>query len=181
MIALGSDEVANKYVGIKNENLDELSNKLGIDEEMKVPNNIKLDKSSITVQNIKSLLTKYIGKLAGQLSESNFTKNNNTSYTLTIEKDNLKNIMIYCLNEAKNDSEIIEMLGMSDDISTYQDNIDQEIDDLNEQDFSNTSIKITLTSTENGVEADVEVNTDEDNVGNIRTRQEYYNKTDRFF
>lgn len=90
MIALGSDEVANKYVGIKNENLDELSNKLGIDEEMKVPNNIKLDKSSITVQNIKSLVTKYIGKLAGQLSESNFTKNNNTSYTLTIEKDNLK-------------------------------------------------------------------------------------------
>lgn len=165
MIALGSDEVANKYVGIKNENLDELSNKLGIDEEMKVPNNIKLDKSSITVQNIKSLVTKYIGKLAGQLSESNFTKNNNTSYTLTIEKDNLKNIMIYCLNEAKNDSEIIKMLGMSDDISTYQDNIDQEINDLNEQDFSNTSIKITLTSTENGVEADVEVNTDEDNVG----------------
>ena len=165
MIALGSDEVANKYVGIKNENLDELSNKLGIDEEMKVPNNIKLDKSSITVQNIKSLVTKYIGKLAGQLSESNFTKNNNTSYTLTIEKDNLKNIMIYCLNEAKNDSEIIKMLGMSDDVSTYQDNIDQEIDDLNEQDFSNTSIKITLTSTENGVEADVEVNTDEDNVG----------------
>ena len=165
MIALGSDEVANKYVGIKNENLDELSNKLGIDEEMKVPSNIKLDKSSITVQNIKSLVTKYIGKLAGQLSESNFTKNNNTSYTLTIEKDNLKNIMIYCLNEAKNDSEIIEMLGMSDDISTYQDNIDQEIDNLNEQDFSNTSIKITLTSTENGVEADVEVNTDEDNVG----------------
>ena len=164
MIALGSDEVANKYVGIKNENLDELSNKLGIDEEMKVPNDIKLDKSSITVQNIKSLVTKYIGKLAGQLSESNFTKNNNTSYTLTIEKDNLKNIMIYCLNEAKNDSEIIEMLGMSDDISTYQDNIDQEIDNLNEQDFSNTSIKITLTSTENGVEADVEVNTDEDNV-----------------
>ena len=164
MIALGSDEVANKYVGIKNENLDELSNKLGIDEEMKVPSNIKLDKSSITVQNIKSLVTKYIGKLAGQLSESNFTKNNNTSYTLTIEKDNLKNIMIYCLNEAKNDSEIIEMLGMSDDISTYQDNIDQEIDNLNEQDFSNTSIKITLTSTENGVEADVKVNTDEDNV-----------------
>ena len=154
MLALGS-----------NENLDELSNKLGIDEEMKVPNNIKLDKSSITVQNIKSLVTKYIGKLAGQLSESNFTKNNNTSYTLTIEKDNLKNIMIYCLNEAKNDSEIIEMLGMSDDISTYQDNIDQEIGDLNEQDFSNTSIKITLTSTENGVEADVEINTDEDNVG----------------
>ena len=164
MIALGSNEIANKYVGIKNENLDELSNKLGIDEEMKVPNNIKLNKSSITVQNIKSLATKYIGKLAGQLSESNFTKNNNTSYTLTIEKDNLKNIMIYCLNEAKNDSEIIEMLGMSDDISTYQDNIDQEIDNLNEQDFSNTSIKITLTSTENGVEADVEVNTDEDNV-----------------
>lgn len=165
MIALGSNEIANKYVGIKNENLDEFSNKLGIDEEMKVPNNIKLDKSSITVQNIKSLVTKYIGKLAGQLSESNFTKNNNTSYTLTIEKDNLKNIMMYCLNEAKNDSEIIEMLGMSDDISTYQDNIDQEIDNLNEQDFSNTSIKITLTSTENGVEADVEVNTDEDNVG----------------
>ena len=165
MLALGSNEIANKYVGIKNENLDELSNKLGIDEEMKVPNNIKLDKSSITVQNIKSLVTKYIGKLAGQLSESNFTKNNNTSYTLTIEKDNLKNIMIYCLNEAKNDSEIIEMLGMSDDISTYQDNIDQEIGDLNEQDFSNTSIKITLTSTENGVEADVEINTDEDNVG----------------
>ena len=165
MLALGSNEIANKYVGIKNENLDELSNKLGIDEEMKVPNNIKLDKSSITVQNIKSLVTKYIGKLAGQLSESNFTKNNNTSYTLTIEKDNLKNIMIYCLNEAKNDSEIIEMLGMSDDISTYQDNIDQEINDLNEQDFSNTSIKITLTSTENGVEADVEINTDEDNVG----------------
>ena len=164
MIALGSNEIANKYVGIKNENLDEFSNKLGIDEEMKVPNNIKLNKSSITVQNIKSLVTKYIGKLAGQLSESNFTKNNNTSYTLTIEKDNLKNIMIYCLNEAKNDSEIIEMLGMSDDISTYQDNIDQEIDNLNEQDFSNTSIKITLTSTENGVEADVEVNTDEDNV-----------------
>ena len=164
MIALGSNEIANKYVGIKNENLDEFSNKLGIDEEMKVPNNIKLDKSSITVQNIKSLVTKYIGKLAGQLSESNFTKNNNTSYTLTIEKDNLKNIMIYCLNEAKNDSEIIEMLGMSDDISTYQDNIDQEIGDLNEQDFSNTSIKITLTSTENGVEADVEENTDEDNV-----------------
>lgn len=164
MIALGSNEIANKYVGIKNENLDEFSNKLGIDEEMKVPNNIKLDKSSITVQNIKSLVTKYIGKLAGQLSESNFTKNNNTSYTLTIEKDNLKNIMIYCLNEAKNDSEIIEILGMSDDISTYQENIDQEIDNLNEQDFSNTSIKITLTSTENGVEADVEVNTDEDNV-----------------
>ena len=164
MLALGSNEIANKYVGIKNENLDELSNKLGIDEEMKVPNNIKFDKSSITVQNIKSLVTKYIGKLAGQLSESNFTKNNNTSYTLTIEKDNLKNIMIYCLNEAKNDSEIIEMLGMSDDISTYQDNIDQEINNLNEQDFSNTSIKITLTSTENGVEADVEVNTDEDNV-----------------
>lgn len=60
---------------------------------------------------------------------------------------------------------LLKCVGMSDDISTYQDNIDQEIDDLNEQDFSNTSIKITLSSTEDGVEANVEVNTDEDNVG----------------
>lgn len=165
MIALGSDEVANKYVGIKNENLSDLSNKLGIGDGLKISDSIELNKSEITLQNIKSLVTKYIGKLAGQLSESNFTKNNNTSYTLTIEKDNLKNIMIYCLNEAKNDSEIIEMLGMSDDSSTYQENINKVIDNLNEQDFSNTSIKITLTSTENGVEADVEVNSDEDSVG----------------
>lgn len=165
MIALGSDEVANKYVGIKNENLSDLSNKLGLGEGVEIPDSIELNKSAMTVQNINGLVSKYIGKLAGQLSESNFTKNSNTSYTLTIEKDNLKNIMTYCLNEAKNDSEIIEMLGMSDDPSTYQDNIDQAIDNLNEQDFSNTSIKITLISTENGVEADVDVNLDEDSVG----------------
>ena len=56
------------------------------------------------------------------------------------------------------------MLGMSNDISKYQDNIDQAINKLNEQDFSNMSIKITLTNTENGEEADVEVNTDEDSL-----------------
>lgn len=160
MIALGSDEVANKYVGIKNENLSDLSNKLGLGEGIEIPDSIELNKSEMTIQDVRSLVIKYIGKLAGQLSESNFSKNNNTSYTLTIEKDNLKNIIIYCLNEAKNDSEIIEMLGMSNDISKYQDNIDQAINKLNEQDFSNISIKITLTNTENGGEADVEINTD---------------------
>ena len=91
--ALGSDEIVNKYIALKNENLNDFANKLGIDSSIEVPDSIEFNKSEWTVQKTDVVLNRYFNIIMDRLTKDNFSKENSSSYTVTIEKDNWKDII----------------------------------------------------------------------------------------
>lgn len=166
--ALGSDEIVNKYIALKNENLNDFANKLGIDSSIEVPDSIEFNKSEWTVQKTDVVVNRYFNIIMDRLTKDNFSKENSSSYTVTIEKDNLKDIILSILKELKNDSDIMGLLGMEGDSSVYQDNIEKLIEETSNRDFSNTSVRINITKDKENdiIEVNIDIKADE-NKSNI--------------
>lgn len=166
--ALGSNEVVNKYIALKNENLNDFANKLGIDSSIEVPDSIEFNKSEWTVQKTDVVVNRYFNIIMDRLTKDNFSKENSSSYTVTIEKDNLKDIILSILKELKNDSDIMGLLGMEGDSSVYQDNIEKLIEETSNRDFSNTSVRINITKDKENdiIEVNIDIKADE-NKSNI--------------
>lgn len=166
--ALGSDEIVNKYIALKNENLNDFANKLGIDSSIEVPDSIEFNKSEWTVQKTDVVLNRYFNIIMDRLTKDNFSKENSSSYTVTIEKDNLKDIILSILKELKNDSDIMGLLGMEGDSSVYQDNVEKLIEETSNRDFSNTSVRINITKDKENdiIEVNIDIKADE-NKSNI--------------
>ena len=103
-----------------------------------------------------------------RLTKDNFSKENSSSYTVTIEKDNLKDIILSILKELKNDSDIMGLLGMEGDSSVYQDNVEKLIEETSNRDFSNTSVRINITKDKENdiIEVNIDIKADE-NKSNI--------------
>ena len=166
--ALGSDEIVNKYIALKNENLNDFANKLGIDSSIEVPDSIEFNKSEWTVQKTDVVLNRYFNIIMDRLTKDNFSKENSSSYTVTIEKDNLKDIILSILKELKNDSDIMGLLGMEGDSSVYQDNVEKLIEETSNRDFLNTSVRINITKDKENdiIEVNIDIKADE-NKSNI--------------
>ena len=166
--ALGSDEVVNKYIAVKNENLNDFADKIGIEDTTEIPDSIEFNKSEWTVQKTDDVVNRYFNIIMDRLTKDNFSKENNSSYTVTIEKDNLKDIILSILKELKNDSDIMGLLGMDEDASIYQDNIEKLIEEINDSDFSNISIKINITKNKENdtieVNMDIQANKNKSNI-----------------
>lgn len=119
-------DLFNQYILANNENLKELFQKMGYSEEQleTIPDKIEFDNDFKSVfefskEETQSLKTKYISIINSNVSKDNFSKQKEqtiqingknieaNSYVLTVTKEQLNNMYIKMLEEAKQDETIL--------------------------------------------------------------------------
>ena len=154
LYVLGSSEVVNKFIGVENNNLKILAEKLGMKPE-NVPDKIEIEeyKNKLTEEQIKSLTDKYIGVIKSQLVEEDFYKEegSQTAYILKLNGDKIKSILVKVCEELKTESIITETFTSQEELTQYQEKLDNQIKKIQERDLSDTNINITTYKTLNQV------------------------------
>lgn len=136
-LAIISDEIVNKYVGIRNNSIE---NTLGIKNNF----NEFLEKENIELTDEKKdeLLNKYIQLVFENTSEEKYKVQDNyvlddsksmnvVAYTLNLNQEELKNIIRKFLTQIKNEDELLKQLiktPQNSIISTNEENSDKPID-----------------------------------------------------
>ena len=128
MAGLQTDYVGSNYIAIRNENLPELVQNLGLTSTFSnVPEKLEVSENSpiLTQEEMKQLQEKYLNTIISDLQENNFTKietNTEVGYQLTLDGTQLKNIIIKILDVLKNDTNLLDkinqMLQSSEKIDT---------------------------------------------------------------
>lgn len=169
LYALGSNIVANKYVAIRNENLQELLSKMGIlSEDFGITSNkIKIleemsEISEMSLENLRNILDKCYEILKQDLKDSNFSKINNNKFTLSLTEQEVEKIYMDLIEILKNEGILSE-------------SVNQQLDEMNKQlEKSNNTINSTKKDAlnitiyqKNGRLSQVEINMS----GNILTLQ----------
>lgn len=111
LYALGSDIVANKYVAVRNENLQQLFLKLGLDTTTiaSLPDKIETQTNSQTSdEDIKNSLNNYYNILETNLKDENFSKIDANTFELTLTQQEYKDILLKLLEELKNDTVLLK-------------------------------------------------------------------------
>ena len=115
--AIKCEDILKYYIGIRNENLNELINKLSdgitlpeglLGEKIEIKN-----EKIITAEEQQQLLNTYLNIVKQNISEENYSKsksNNVNTYTLKLEMDNIKQILSNCLENAKTDTTILNTI-----------------------------------------------------------------------
>ncbi len=161
-IAIMSDEIVNKYLGIYKENANVFFEKFGVSSEfLNKYNELKdnLENKKINLldeQTKKAKLEEYANFLIPQLAEEKFTSYENqislvkqgseeltvNAYKLILSKDEFALIFEGLLTKLRNDTELLEKLVTnSDDIKEIQEKIDKKIEDI--KDYEN-GLEITV-------------------------------------
>ena len=125
--ALNWEEIVLKrFVGIKNEDLKEFAQKLGVADTQDIPNEIDFDKYSeileITEQEKQHIIGTYSEVLLNNISEEKYTKQkdmaivkngvnyNTTAYRLDLSEQEIRNIEIKILETLKQDSITLNLI-----------------------------------------------------------------------
>ena len=150
---LQKDELSKKYIAVRNENLKQLSTNLGEDDVSKIPDTIEF---SEVVQNIKftdqekeTLKQVYGSILEQNLLDENFSNiktEQNVSYTLELNKDQVKNIVIKLLEATKQNTLIIDKVNefmLAQDPNAEKIEV-TDIDDIIEELEDMPNLKLTL-------------------------------------
>lgn len=161
--AFKSDSIANGYIGIENNKLDELAEKLGIEMEG-IPNKIEFTKGDFE-NNKKKILSKlqeeYLPIITNKFADDKYTKEKNitvriddieyakaTKLTLNTDVKEISNLLIELVEKAKNDEELFEKImtygvdGYDNEIKKlYEETLDSLKESLEEVD-SDETIKI---------------------------------------
>lgn len=150
LYALASEEVVNKYIAIENNNLKELVAKLGATSTEMIPDKIEFKdyKANLTEKKLESLKNKYENIIIKQLTKENFSKKEN-SYILTISDEKLKNICTNTMSELRNESELLDIFETNENAKEYQEAIDTLLDEMEEVNFSEITVEITVEKPEN--------------------------------
>ena len=115
--AIKCEDILKYYIGIRNENLNELINKLS--DGITLPEGLLGEKIEIKNEKIiraedqQQLLNTYLNIVKQNISEENYSKsksNNVNTYTLKLEMDNIKQILSNCLENAKTDTTILNTI-----------------------------------------------------------------------
>lgn len=154
LYGLKSDEVVTKYVSIKNENIKELCNRLGIQDTKNVANEIiEYDFSKIlntSDKQKKSIKEKYINVLNHHIQEKSFNKEKNVrvtvdhevyvsnKYSVKLTGDELINVKIKLLEVLLKDdnilNELVKILQMdSGYIKVIKEQIQYSIENIRKQ------------------------------------------------
>lgn len=170
LYALKSDEVVNKYLAFDNNNLKEFAGKLGIEDTSTVPNKLQpIDFEtlfSITKEQQKAILQKYMGVINEQISKDKYKNEKNVAitvngknvnanaYSLELSQDEVINVIDSLLNTLKEDDEtlniLIEKIELLDSENTItvddlKDILQNAIDNVNDiQIINEETIKITV-------------------------------------
>lgn len=161
--AFKSDPIANGYIGIENNKLDELAKKLNLDIE-NFPNKIEITKGDFE-SNKKKILSKlqeeYLPIIKNKFTDDRYSKEKNisvkigdteyqkaTKLILSIDKKELKDVLKEILSKVQDDNELIEKMitynidGYSNEIKEeYKNQLTSLIESLDKLD-STGSVKI---------------------------------------
>ena len=108
---LQTDDVSQKFVAVENNNLKEFMENLGVTDTSNIPDRIEMPQAFenliYTEEEKETVKQKYMTVLDEQLQEEQFTKQKSEdgtySYTLTIQNEQIKNLIIALLTELQND------------------------------------------------------------------------------
>lgn len=166
--ALKSDEVVTAFIGIENQNLKVLAQKLGITNTSNIPNSVapifNLGETLNLTEDEKShIYETYMPVLEQNIEKSNFTKNkdiaisrdgvvyNTTGYRLELSASELKQIEIKLLQALKEDSITLNLITTKaktfnlEEKYTQINTLVQEIDSLINKESTNSQDGIIIT------------------------------------
>lgn len=145
LYGLTSSEVVNKYLTVENKNLKAFAAKFGITNE-NIPDVIELKEGQeFTEEEIDTFINTYLNIIKNNVTEEDFSKDESSSlpgYVLTISGEKLKIIKSQILTQLKDDRIITSRIG--EYLDSYQDEIDDLIAEINEEDYSEKYVKITM-------------------------------------
>ena len=137
------NEVINKYIGIENNNLQEFAKKMGVDEQILQSIPSKLELASIQAstmfsnEELNQLKEKYLQIIYNHLTDDMFSKekaDNNTIYVLTLNQENIKNIVKDIIINIKDDETIWNKIKsfMRESLKIQEDQIEQYTQNIKE-------------------------------------------------
>lgn len=145
--ALKNTEIANGYIAVKNENLKELAEKLGI-ETTEIPDKITMSNYSelfnISKEEKQHIVDTYYDVVKSNISKNKYTKRKNTilliegtkynvnSYSITLTEKECQNLMVSALEKLRTDSITLNLISTKMKI-VNKDSQFASINQLNEQ------------------------------------------------
>lgn len=127
---LQSDELAPKYIAIRNENLNEFLQKFGVEIDMQeISNSIEdIEEEVLSQEELEQIKQIYLPYLQQHLLEENFSSiktKTNESYTLELNGEQLKNIIVKILELTKQNTLLLDKVN---EIMLQQDAEAEKID-----------------------------------------------------
>ena len=158
IIGLISDPVVNKYVGIKNENLKELMQKLGASDTTDIPDKIgEMQEEQKTEEEIKQgeeeakkIKDTYLNIIKDNINEENYSKikdGENVGYSLKLTYAEIKNIYIKILEQLKQDEIILSKISNEEtEISKedFQNQVQELIDEAQDCEPEDQQLQINV-------------------------------------
>lgn len=159
--ALQADFALPNYVGIENNNIPELLQKLGvnIDSSVEIPNKIELqdlETIKFSDEEMKSLYNNYLMPAINNLTDDKFSKMENSDgsvdYTITLTVEDLKSILIQMLQTLSQDTSLISKINsicqeISNSTETIitADDVNDMIANLQEMEVTEGDLTVTIT------------------------------------
>lgn len=166
--ALKSDEIVTAYLGVRNENLKVLFQKLGVQDTSSIPDQITANNyseilkfSKVDLEHIKETYTNVIAnnitsesysRQTSAVIERDGASYNTTSYRLDLSSEQIESILENILNTLKTDSitlnlivEKAKLLGLTEEEITIEDltsAIDEAISGLEQEEFQDISFVV---------------------------------------
>lgn len=154
---LQTDDVSQKFVAVENNNLKQFMENLGVTDTSNIPDRIEkpqaFENLIYTEEEKETVKQKYMTVLNEQLQDEQFTKQKSEdgtySYTLTIQNEQIKNLIIALLTELKNDDITLGKINSvvtEYDLATIEpEDIDSIISDLQDSVVEEGEYVITIT------------------------------------
>lgn len=166
--ALKSDEIVTVYLGIRNENLKVLLQKLGVEDTTSIPDTITpinyIELLKLSDEEKEHINQTYTDVILNSINEDSYSKQteaviekdgvsyNTTSYRLDLSAAQISDILVNVLNTLKTDSITLNILttkakalGLSNQYTTIDginNVIDNMITELQEKEFTDTSFVV---------------------------------------
>lgn len=177
-IAIGSDEIVDKYIGI---NYDKIKEVFGIEFNKEDIEKFKnSEKIELSQEEKESYMKKYLTNVFEKIEEEKFTTQENIainknsqsidviSYSLELTQEELNNIMVELLTNLRNDEELLGKLvtGKSKEISNNTRNDDSNVIN-DEENKSTTNEEFNFESSNTTINLYDETNSSEENLSNM--------------
>jgi len=148
LFAVQTNLLTSKYIGFKNENLDELAKKIGIESE-EIPNKINFEQSDIKLDNVNEIKDKYkkiiLDNLPDESAFSKETNGNKTIITATMTYKEIVQLSKELLKQLRNEELIVKKAKENNiELKEYYDSIDSLIKELDNIENKNGKAEIKL-------------------------------------
>lgn len=155
--AIKCEELLKYYIGIRNSDLKDFARKMGVDELniQYIPDNINFENIlNITEKEKNQIIKTYLNIIVQNIQKNNYTKlGKNTieieeniyetkAYLLKLNGNELKDIIIKCLENSKSDNTVLDILERNG-ISNYTEALDNIILNIQNKEI-NKNLEITI-------------------------------------